>query len=97
MARAFDKFSITESVELILVRREKIKNVYEKIDGNLLCSIGIMENIKYQPVEEWTRILRYGQTEFLNKHYDLTGLENELTLILKSSVLILKLLLTTKV
>ena len=64
VARAFDKFFNYGERGINISPSGKIKNVYEKIDGNL--GVLYRDNGKYKisTREEWTRILRYGQPNF---------------------------------
>lgn len=81
VARAFDKFFNYGERGINISPSGKIKNVYEKIDGNL--GVLYRDNGKYK-ISTRGRMdtdTALWATEFLNKHYDLTGLENELTLI----------------
>lgn len=81
VGRSFDKFFNYGEYGVPFSPSGKIKNVYEKIDGKLGVLIRNNSNYEITTRGRFDSGAAIWATQFLNDHFDLTGLENELTLI----------------
>lgn len=81
VARPFDKFFNYGENGISFGPTGKIVNVYEKIDGNLGILYRDNGLYKISTRGKFRSEAASWATDYLNKNYDLTGLEEELTLI----------------
>lgn len=81
VGRSFDKFFNYGEYGIDFKPVGKIKNVYEKVDGNIGVLYRDENTYKISTRGRFDSGAAIWATQFLNQHFDLTGLENELTLI----------------
>jgi RNA ligase len=81
VARSFDKFFNYGEYGVTTSPVGKIKNVYEKVDGNLGVLYRLDGGYRISTRGRFDSGAAVWATKFLNDHFDLTGLEEELTLI----------------
>ena len=81
VGRAFDKFFNYGEYGIEFKPVGKIKNVYEKVDGNIGVLYRDGDIYKISTRGRFDSDAATWATEFLNNKFNLTGLENELTLI----------------